>query len=190
MDNLQSEIEKAAKVVLEGGVILYPTDTIWGLGCDATNKTAVEKINRIKGRSADKGYILLINGAIDFSGYLNDPSNFDPLFHRQFGKPVTVIYRGARNLAPDTLALNGSVAVRIVNDKFCASLISTVGVPLVSTSANVSGAKAPARFMEISGFLKSRVEHVVDLRQAENKIFSASMLVRKTGRSSFEVLRE
>ncbi len=189
MDSFQREIENCAEIVLAGSSILYPTDTIWGLGCDATNSGAVQKVNQVKGRPADKGYIVLINRGFDFRSYLQNDGLFDPAFHQQFGKPVTVIYPEAKRIAPEALAPDGSVALRIVEEPFCDGLIRAIGVPLVSTSANKSGEPAPSFFKEISAAVKTEVDYVVNWRQDDESPKSPSMLVRKTGIAEYQVLR-
>ncbi|HKG07654.1 MAG TPA: L-threonylcarbamoyladenylate synthase, partial [Pedobacter sp.] len=147
---LKTEIEKALNVLKNGGVILYPTDTIWGLGCDATNEAAVEKINAIKGRSADKSFIILLDTDAKLQSYVTEIPDvaYDLIEYAE--NPLTIIFSGAKNLAPNVINADGSVGVRIAKHDFCSQLVQRFRKPVTSTSANISGEPSPRFFDEIS----------------------------------------
>src|SRR5512133_1363512 len=137
--NFDNDIEKSLKVLADGGTLLYPTDTIWGIGCDATNTMAVEKIYRIKSRSEAKSMIILLDHIDKLSTYIESVPEITGDLLASITNPVTIIYSNARKLAPNVIASDGTVAIRIVKDNFCSELIRRFGKPIVSTSANISG---------------------------------------------------
>lgn len=165
MDDFLKDINKCLEVLHAGGVILYPTDTVWGLGCDATNAIAVEKIFDIKQRPQAKSMIVLLAHERDLLQYVAAPDLqiFDYL--DTVTKPTTIIYNGIIGLAANVLADDGSAGIRIVKDAFCKHLIKRFRKPVVSTSANISGEPAPARFADISAPIKTAVDYVVQYRQ-------------------------
>jgi len=165
MVDFSNDIERCLQVLQTGGIILYPTDTIWGLGCDATNAEAVEKIIALKQRPQNKSFVVLVTGERDVLQYVAAPdlAVFDYLQTVQ--KPTTVIYENALGLAENVLANDGSVAIRICNDEFCRHLIKRFRKPVVSTSANISGAPSPALFADVSNAVKLGVDYVVNYRQ-------------------------
>ncbi len=167
MIDFTNDIEQCLKVLHAGGIILYPTDTVWGLGCDATDDAAVEKIIALKQRPAAKSFVVLVATERDVLQYTASPdlAVFDYLL--QTTKPTTVIYEHALGLAENVLADNGSVAIRICNDEFCRHLIKRFRKPVVSTSANISGQPAPGIFKEISKEVKHGVDYIVQYRQDE-----------------------
>lgn len=162
-----SDVEKCLSVLQQGGIILYPTDTVWGLGCDATNEAAVERIIALKQRPAEKSFVVLTASERDILQYVAAPdlTVFDYL--QQTAKPTTVIYENALGLAENVTAANGSVAIRICRDEFCRHLIKRLRKPIVSTSANISGVPSPHLFSEIAPEIKSGVDYVVQYRQDE-----------------------
>lgn len=162
---LRTEIEKALNVLKSGGVILYPTDTVWGLGCDATNEQAVSKINEIKGRSNDKSFIILLDTDAKLQSYVTEIPDvaYDLIEYAEH--PLTIIFSGAKNLAKNVINEDGSVGVRIVKHDFCQQLIQRFRKPLTSTSANISGEPAPRFFDEISEEIKKATDYIVDLEQ-------------------------
>ena len=162
---LRTEIEKALNVLKSGGVILYPTDTVWGLGCDATNEQAVSKINEIKGRSNDKSFIILLDTDAKLQSYVTEIPDvaYDLIEYAEH--PLTIIFSGAKNLAKNVINEDGSVGVRIVKHDFCQQLIQKFRKPLTSTSANISGEPAPRFFDEISEEIKEAADYIVDLEQ-------------------------
>ena len=159
---MQTEINKALATLKAGGVILYPTDTIWGLGCDATNSNAIEKIYALKKRQDSKALISLVADKKQLISITGNIPKFDFT-----SKPTTVIYPTSKGLSPNLLAENGSAAIRIVQDNFCQQLIQLLGKAIVSTSANISGNEAPKQFSEISEEIKNNVDYIVNLRQNE-----------------------
>jgi L-threonylcarbamoyladenylate synthase len=185
-DFFDSEVEGALAVLRSGGTILYPTDTVWGLGCDATNKEAVQKIYRLKKRQDNKTMIVLMADERELMQYVAAPdlSVFD--FIQQQTRPTTVIYEGALGLADNLVANDGSIAIRIVQDDFCRHLIKRLRKPIVSTSANISGAITPKTFSEISEEIKTGVDYVVRWRQDDEQTSQPSQILRwKNGQPFF-----
>jgi L-threonylcarbamoyladenylate synthase len=178
---LKTEIEKALAVLKNGGVILYPTDTVWGLGCDATNEEAVAKINEIKGRTADKSFIILLDTDAKLQSYVA----YDLIEYAE--NPLTLVFPGAKNLAKNVINADGSVGIRIAKHDFCQQLIQRFRKPITSTSANVSGVPTPMFFDEISDEIKEAVDHVVDWEQEHrtNKKPSTIMKLAPGGQFSF-----
>lgn len=158
---MNTEIEKAIKVLKEGGVILYPTDTIWGLGCDATNEAAVAKINAIKGRPTDKSFIILLDNDSKIQSYVNEIPDvaYDLIEYAE--NPLTIIFSGAKNLAPNVINADGSIGIRIVTHQFCQPLLQRFRKPITSTSANRSGEPSPISFDDIDSQIKLAVDHIV-----------------------------
>lgn len=167
MMDFLDDIENCLSALHGGGTILYPTDTVWGIGCDATNATAVEKIIELKNRPENKSFVVLVASERDVLQYVASPdlSVFDYL--QTTTKPTTVIYQHALGLAENVLANDDSVAIRICNDEFCRHLIKRFRKPIVSTSANISGQKTAETFSEISNIIKTNVTYAVKHRQNE-----------------------
>jgi len=188
MSDFANDIEQSLSTLHSGGVILYPTDTIWGLGCDATNETAVEKIINLKERPAHKSFVVLVASERDVLQYVSavDLAVFDYLDKQT--KPITVIYQGAIGLADNVLAADGSVAIRICKDEFCRTLIKRFRKPIVSTSANISNQPSPSMFLEINPILKKGVDYLVKYRQEETNPASASSII-KWGDGEVKILR-
>jgi len=184
-----NDIEECISVLRNGGIILYPTDTIWGIGCDATNEKAVERIFQLKNRPDQKALIVLVADEMDVLKHVanTDLRVFD--YVKQSPRPVTVVYEGAIGLADNLVGKDGSVAIRITDDTFCKHLIKRFRKPIVSTSANVSG-EPPARyFSEIKDEIKKGVDFVVKYRQDDDNIASPSMVVRWNKDATVTVLR-
>lgn len=176
--NFEEDIRQCLEVLRAGGVILYPTDTVWGLGCDATNSDAVEKIFRIKQRDESKSMIVLLADEREVIQYAVQPDLrvFD--FLDEAVKPTTVIYEGATGLAQNLIAADGSIAIRVIKDEFCKHLIKRLQKPLVSTSANISGSPAPADFTEITPGILRSVDYVVKYRQDDTRQATPSAIIR------------
>ena len=176
--SFENDIEKCLKVLKEGGLILYPTDTIWGIGCDATNENAVAKIYQLKKRSDEKAMIVLVSDEKDIMQYVAAPdlSLFDYL--DKTTKPSTVVYEGALGFADNLVAKDGSIAIRICKDEFCRHLIKRFRKPVVSTSANISGMPAPKIFKEISDEIKNGVDYIVQYRRNDERISEPSSLIK------------
>lgn len=187
--NFDSDIEEAIKVLNAGGIILYPTDTVWGIGCDAGNEAAVAKIFALKKRPDEKSMIVLLADESEISKYVTHPNPkiFD--YIKGIHKPTTFIYEGAINLAKNMIPADGSIGIRITSDAFCKKLISRFGKPLVSTSANISGYPAPAIFVDIDYEIKSGVDYIVQHRQDDVTAASPSAIVKLNADGSLTIIR-
>jgi len=183
------DIRNALKVLRAGGVILYPTDTVWGLGCDATNAEAVQRIYAIKQRADNKSLIILVNSAGMLTRYVDNPPEVALQMAELTESPLTIVYDRGRSLAEGVASADGSVGVRICADPFCDELITALRKPLVSTSANISGGNAPALFDEISEELKSSVDYVCLWRQDDRSRAKPSSVIRVSGNGVVKILR-
>ncbi len=183
------DIRDALKVLRAGGVILYPTDTIWGLGCDATNAEAVRRIYDIKQRPAARSLIVLVNSAGMLTRYVDHPPEVALEMAELADAPLTIVYDRGRNLAEGVASADGSVGIRICNDPFCDGLITALRKPLVSTSANISGAEAPAIFDEISEEVKDAVDYVCLWKQDDRSRSKASSVIKVSGNGVVKILR-
>ena len=174
----ESDILKCLEALKGNGIILYPTDTIWGIGCDATNRHAVEKIFTLKNRPDEKSMIVLVADEREILRYVTQPDLgvFDYLETTQ--KPTTVIYNGAIGFADNLISKDGSIAIRICKDEFCKHLIKRFRKPIVSTSANISGELSPKNFSEIDVEIKCNVDYVVKYRQDDNISAEPSSLIK------------
>jgi len=174
----EDDILKSLEVLKRGGTILYPTDTIWGIGCDATSNDAVQKIYALKKRPDEKSMIVLVANEKELLRYVTQPdlSVFDYL--KTIKKPTTVIYQGAIGLADDLIARDGSVAIRVCKDEFCRNLIRRLRKPIVSTSANISGEQSPKNFAEVAEGIKMKVDYIVEHRQNDEAIAEPSSLIK------------
>lgn len=183
------DIEASLNALNKGGIILYPTDTVWGLGCDATDAAAVAKIYALKKRSDEKSLIVLLADEKDISKYVTepDPKIFD--YIKGIHKPTTFIYEGAINLATNMIQADGTVGIRITKDPFCRQLIKHFGKPLVSTSANISGYPAPGIFMDVDITIKSGVDYIVQHRQDDVTATSPSAIVKLNANGSLTIIR-
>ena len=177
---MKEEVQKALEVLRKGGVILYPTDTVWGIGCDATNSEAVSKIFEIKHRQDSKSMVLLASDMDMVCRYVKEVPE----------KPMTIIYPGAQGLPPGVVAEDGTVGIRIPMMDFCRQLSSRLGRPVVSTSANVSGEPAPKCFAEISGDIKSAVDHTVDPQLEKASSGQPSSIIKVGLDYSIEIIRK
>jgi L-threonylcarbamoyladenylate synthase len=183
------DIRNALKTLRAGGVILYPTDTVWGLGCDATNSGAVKKIFSIKQRAANKSLIILVNSPTMLTRYVDNPPEVALQLAELAESPLTIVYDRGRSLAEGVASADGSVGVRICADPFCDELINALRKPLVSTSANISGSDAPSIFDEISEELKASVDYVCLWRQDDRSRAKASSVIRVSGNGVVKILR-
>ena len=176
--SFEKDIEKCLKVLKADGLILYPTDTVWGIGCDATNEKAIKKIYELKKRSDEKAMIVLVADEKDIMQHVAAPdlSLFDYL--DKTTRPTTVVYDGALGFADNLVAKDGSIAIRICKDEFCRQLIKRFRKPIVSTSANISGMPAPKFFKEISDEIKNGVDHIVQYKQQDETSAQPSSLIK------------
>jgi L-threonylcarbamoyladenylate synthase len=186
----ENDIVHCLEKLRNGGTILYPTDTIWGIGCDATNEEAVRKIYKIKQRPESKSMIVLLADARDINRYISMPEPYIFEFLQKLVRPTTVIYEGAVGLAENLIAADGSIGIRVVKDDFCRHLIKRFGKPLVSTSANISGREAPANFKNISGEVRDAVDYIVKYRQTDEQPASPSTVVRFNRNGEVQYLRK
>lgn len=186
---MKLEIEKTLQVLKDGGVILYPTDTVWGLGCDATNEAAVAKVNEIKGRAADKSLIILLDTDNKLASYVNEIPDVAYELIEYAENPLTIVFSGAKNLAKNVINADGSVGIRIVKHDFCAQLVQRFRKPIVSTSANISGEPTPKFFDDISEEVKSAVDLIVDLEQDDRTVKKPSTIVKLGPSGQFEFIR-
>lgn len=159
---MEIEIGKALDVLKSGGVILYPTETIWGLGCDATNEAAVAKIYAIKKRAEEKSMIILLDNSDNAVKYVAEVPDIAWQLWEVSDKPLTLILPEARSVAKNLIPTQKTIAIRITSNEFCKKLIRKMNRPLVSTSANISGQPTPIKFDQISDEIKSAVDHIVN----------------------------
>jgi L-threonylcarbamoyladenylate synthase len=184
------DIREALKVMRAGGVILYPTDTVWGLGCDATNAKAVERIYKIKQRTDSKSLIVLVNSIDMLTRYVDNIPAVALDVVELTETPLTVVYDKGRSLAAKVTAEDGSVGIRMCRDPFCDDLITALRKPLVSTSANISGEKAPAIFDEISEEIKEAVDYTCLYRQDDRSRVKPSSVISISANGAVKILRE
>ena len=178
MTGFENDIEQCLKMLKEGGLILYPTDTVWGIGCDATNAEAVAKVYQLKKRPDEKAMIVLLAEERDVLQYVASPDLqvFDFLLEAK--KPTTVIYDGAIGLADNLVNQDGSIAIRICKEEFCKHLIKRFRKPIVSTSANISGQPVAKLFTDIADEIKAGVDYVVTYRQDDKTIAEPSAVIK------------
>lgn len=188
-EQTRQEILKTNEVLKNGGIILYPTDTIWGLGCDATRYKSVERIYKLKKRPENKGFIVLLDQFEKLYDYVDQVPEIAADLISSFDRPLTVIYPGAKNLAKNLLHPDGSVAIRIVKNEFCKNLISLFGKPLVSTSANISGQAAPLIFYKIDQHIIDNVDYVVDLYRDNIDQVKASTIIKFDQNGEYTIIR-
>lgn len=186
---MEEDIKTALEVLKKGGVILYPTDTIWGLGCDATNPEAVKKVYDIKKRADNKAMLVLLDSSEKLLRYVEDVPEIAYSLIELSEKPITIIYDNAYNLAHNLMGDNNSVGIRISNERFSNELCRKFGKPIVSTSANISGEPSAACFKEISDDIKKQVDYIVKYRQNDNELHSASSIVQLHADGSIKVIR-
>ena len=186
---LNNEVAAALKVVQQGGIILYPTDTIWGIGCDATNTEAVQKIYRLKQRDEAKSMIILLDTDNKLQSYISDVPELAYDLIEFAENPLTLVMPGAKNISPSLIAADGSVGVRISDHPFCQQLIQRLRKPLVSTSANISGKPSPQYFSQIDQEIIDGVDYVVDIDQHSMEIKNPSTIMRLSPNGSFEFIR-
>lgn len=187
---LQDEVKKAVEVMRNGGVILYPTDTVWGIGCDATNEEAVKRVYEIKRRSDSKALICLVDSEARLTRYVRRVSDVTWDMIELTTKPLTVIYDNATGLAPNLLAEDGSVGIRITKEEFSKELCFRFQKPIVSTSANISGEPTPQTFDEISDEIKNAVDYVVKYSQRCKEKHQPSSIIKINADGEFTIIRK
>lgn len=184
------EIKNALDVLYNGGIILYPTDTIWGIGCDAANVDAVERIYEIKKRTDSKSLLVLVDDINRIPSYIEEMPEIAWDLVEVSEKPLTIIYPGAKNLASNLIAEDKTIGIRVTNDAFCNALIRKFKRPIVSTSANISGSPSPANFSEISDEIKKSVDYIVKHRQNEKNKAKASEIIKLGVGGELKIIRK
>jgi len=187
---MHDDIKKALEVLKNGGIILYPTDTIWGIGCDATNEKAVDRIYKIKKREDSKSMLVLMENPALLERYVTEVPEIAWDLVEVATTPLTVIYPGAKNLANNLVSADGSIGIRFTKEAFTMQLLQRFRRPLVSTSANISGEKSPAFFDEISEETKTQVDYVVEYRQDENIPAQPSSIIKLGPGGQIEIIRK
>lgn len=172
---MKFEVENSIKALQQGKVILYPTDTVWGIGCDATDASAIEKVFHLKKRNESKSLILLVSDVKMLKDYVSIPLHIENMLHA-FSKPTTVIYSNPKNIAHNCIAKDNTVAIRIVNDSFCQKLLHRFKKPIVSTSANISGRPTPKSFSEIEIDILEGADYVVNLPNHSSSRIPSSII--------------
>lgn len=188
--NQQEDIKNAIEVMKQGGVILYPTDTVWGIGCDATNAEAVAKVYKIKKRDDSKALICLVDSDARLQRYVRNVPNVAWDILDIATKPTTIILDGAINLAPNLIAEDGSIALRITKEPFSHELCYRFQKPLVSTSANISGEPAAANYNDISQELLDTVDYVCFSRRQEHKPHTPSSIIKLKEDGEVTIIRK
>lgn len=185
----EEDLKNSLKVLREEGVILYPTDTIWGLGCDASNARAVQKIFSIKSRNDNKSLIVLVDGVAMLERYAAEIPGIVYELIDVSDSPLTIIYPSGKNLAPAVCSDDGSVAIRVCNEGFCNELIKRLRKPLVSTSANISGAPSPLIFRDIDEKIINSADYVVSYRRDDIQKHSPSPIIRVDQNGVISIIR-
>jgi L-threonylcarbamoyladenylate synthase len=186
---IDSNINKCIEVLKAGGIILYPTDTVWGLGCDATNEEAVKKIYEIKQRNDAKSLITLVCNDGMLQKHVAEVPDLAWDIIDLATKPTTIIYPKGKNLAKNALAENGSIGIRLIKNDFCNKLIYKLNKPIISTSANISGEKTPTVFSDISEDIKSKVDYIVN-SQLDEGCHTPSSILKLALNGEIQVLRK
>lgn len=189
MNNFELEVNKCCDLLEQGKVIIYPTDTIWGIGCDATNYKAVDRIYSIKDRSKGKGLIVLVDSIEMLKEYVNNFPQIAPDIIKAAKNPLSIVYSESKGLAKN-VSSDATICIRVVGNDFCKALIGKLGRPITSTSANIAGDAAPSIYAEISEQIKSSVDYVVQLYHDVLTKPKASTIIRLYEDNSFDVIRQ
>lgn len=190
-DQFASEVDQCVEALKKGGIVLYPTDTVWGIGCDATRDDAVRKIFELKRRDDAKALITLVGDAGMLERYVDDVPEVAYQLIEVADKPLTIVYDRGINMSECLMADDGSVGIRVTSDDFCKAVIRKLRRPLVSTSANVSGCPTPACFKDVSDAIKAGVDYIVNLRRKESAGACApSTVIKLSGGGLIKILRK
>ena len=189
MEKFDEDIKACVEVLKKGGLILYPTDTIWGIGCDATNPDAVKRVYDLKRRADNKALIVLLDSVDHLDHYVVDVPEMAYSLLDVAVKPLTIIYEGAFNIAHNLMGEADSVGIRVPREEFSQRLCASFGRPIVSTSANVSGEPTAHNFAEITSSIKSGVDYVVHYRQDDESEHDASNIIMLRSDGTFKILR-
>ena len=187
---MQDDIRKAIEVLKAGGIILYPTDTIWGIGCDATNEAAVKKVYDLKQREESKSMLILLDNPAKLQTYVQDVPDIAWDLIDLTETPLTIIFDGAKNLATNLIADDGTIGIRITDELFSRDLCKQFRKPIVSTSANISGDKPPKHFSNISTEIRNNVDYVVKYRQKENIAVKPSSILKLGKNGTIKIIRK
>ena len=188
----KEDLQQALRVLRAGGIILYPTDTVWGIGCDATNEEAVAKIYALKKREDTKSMLVLLDSAAKLDYYVDVPESAEMLIDASLNdgaKPMTIIYPTARHLAPNLIAEDGSIGIRITSEPFSQALWAQLKRPIVSTSANISGEPTPKFFREISEAIIDNTDYVCLFRRDDEAPHEPSTIIKINADNSFKIIR-
>lgn len=185
----EDDLKQAAATVLAGGLILYPTDTVWGIGCDATRSDAVRRVFELKRRADSKALITLLGDDAHLHRYVDEVPEVAWQLIEYTTRPLTIVYDRGRNLAPELLASDGSVGIRITREPFSAALCRRIRRPLVSTSANISGQPSPSCFARISQEIVSGVDYAVNYRRDDTRTAQPSCVMRLSADGLFSIIR-
>ncbi len=188
-EKLKEEVRKACEILKNGGLILYPTDTIWGIGCDATNEEAVQRVYELKHREDSKAMLVLLDDVGKLASYVEVPDVAYDLLEVN-DKPMTIIYPNAKNLAKNLIAQDRTIGIRITSETFTKALLYRFRKPIVSTSANISGEPSPRCFAEISDAIKTAVDYVVDFRQEETTNPAPSSIIKLGLGGEIQIIRK
>jgi len=188
-ENIKQEVNDALEVIKRGGLILYPTDTVWGIGCDASNPAAIEKVYQLKQRHESKALICLVSDFKMLNQFVEEVPEVAYDILKYAVKPTTIIYdkpiRVAANLVPE----DNTLAIRVVKNDFCKELIRKFRRPIVSTSANISGEPTPANYSEISEAIKNGVDHIVDVQRNDKHASTPSAIIKLSGDGEVKIIR-
>lgn len=187
---MEEEIKKAVEVLRTGGVILYPTDTIWGLGCDPTNEDAVKKIYQIKRRSESQSFLLLADSMTMVERYVFEVPEIAYSLVEVSDKPITIIYPEAKGLAQNVVAEDNSIGIRVTENVFCAKLIQRFRKPIVSTSANINGEAFPKSFNDITEKIKQEVDLIINPQMETKSENSPSSIIKLGVNGEIKIIRE
>ena len=189
INNFSNDLSEALECLKKGGIILYPTDTIWGIGCDARNSEAVKKIYEIKKRTDSKSMLVLVNNKAALENIVDEIPEITWSLLDAAVDPLTIIYDNAKGVAPELIAHDGSLGIRITREEFTNKLCNLLGAPLVSTSANISGEKSPACFKEISDEIKKKMDYIVKYRQSDLNPKSHSNIIKLSKGGLVKIIR-
>jgi len=186
----KEDLNQALETLKNGGLILYPTDTIWGIGCDATNPEAIEKVFALKGRDKSKSMLILLHSDNQLASYVREIPEVAYQLIESYDRPITIVYSGAKNLAENAIAEDGSIGIRIVSHPFCQQLLQRFKKPIISTSANLSGQPSAQTFDQIDELIKEKVDYIVKFGQNEDSPGTPSIIMKLDPSGKFEFLRK
>lgn len=188
----REDLHRAVEVLRAGGVIVYPTDTVWGIGCDATNEAAVRRVYELKHRADTKSMLVLLDGAGKLQGYVEQVPSvaWDLLETSEGQRPLTIIYPGAKNLAPNLIAEDGSIGIRITSEPFSRALCEQLRRPVVSTSANISGEPTAKNFNQISQAVLDAADYVCLYRRDDEEEKRPSSIIKLGVNNEVEIIRK